>query len=147
MFSKNSKIAFVLMALFAILAIDAAAQWSPGGAMAYVGDFNLAGTKVASGGEPYAIGGSMMNNMPMNNPSLNNSSMSNASLNNSSIVNSQPVNPQPAAQLVATMDLSRYARDRSSGNLSGYTNIMYPIAESGGFTATTAGSGGCGCGG
>ncbi len=145
MFSKNSKIAFVLLALFATLAIDAAAQWSPGGAMAYMGDFNLAGTKVASGGEPYAIGGSMMNNMPMNNPSLNNSSMNNVSLNNSSMVN-----PQPAAQPVATMDLSRYAKDRAIGNLSGYTNIMYPIAESGGFTATTAGGssgGGCGCGG
>jgi hypothetical protein len=141
MFSKNSKLAFVLMALFAILAIDAAAQWSPGGSMVYMGDFNLPGRTTSGGQAPYVIGGSMMNNMPMNNPSLNNSSLINASLNNSSVENSQP-----AAQPVATMDLSRYAKDRAGGNLAGYTNIMYPIAESGGFTASTAGGSGCGCG-
>ncbi|HWQ20245.1 MAG TPA: hypothetical protein VN455_10750 [Methanotrichaceae archaeon] len=50
-------------------------------------------------------------------------------------------------QTPAVINLSNYATDRRNNNLTGYTNIMYPIAESAGFTASAAGGGGCNCGG
>jgi hypothetical protein len=48
---------------------------------------------------------------------------------------------------VPVMDLSRYAKDRLNKKLGGYRNIIYPMAESSGFSATTSSGsgGGCGC--
>lgn len=54
------------------------------------------------------------------------------------------------APSLVPIDLSGYASDRAKNNLTGYRNILYPLSESRGFTATVAGGGGgggCGCGG
>ena len=46
------------------------------------------------------------------------------------------------------LDISRYASDLHNNNLTGFTNIMYPFAESIGTTASASSGGGvCGCGG
>ena len=124
--------ALILEVLFVFMAFNASAQWSPGGMMVYMGDLNLAGSPGSSGKAPYSLGSPLMN-LPMNNSSMSNSSMNNSTMN--------------SAPALVPLDLSRYASDRANKNLSGYKNIMYPIAESRGSTATTAsGAGGCGCG-
>lgn len=125
-----------------------------------------------SSGSPASSGGlgssssQLANDVTVNNPSMNNSSMNNSSLDNSSInnasMNAVPTNAMPLniasmdaastaePQTVAVLDLSSYAKDRVKGDLTGYTNIMYPFAESKGSTTSTAGGGGggggCGCG-
>ncbi len=127
-----SKIALnILGLLFVFMIFDACAQWSPGGTMVYMGDLNLAGSSGASGSTPYALG-----SIPIGLP-VNNSSMNSSFINNSTI--------DTASSALMPLDLSRYAGDRASKNLTGYKNIMYPIAESRGSTASTAGAGGCGC--
>jgi hypothetical protein len=78
----------------------------------------------------------------LNNLSLNNSSSNNSS-SNDSLLNSSPIESSKSVQPI---DLSGYSQDRRNKNLAGYKNIMYPIAESRGSTASTTG-GGCGCGG
>ncbi len=105
----------------------------------------------------------LTNDMTVNNSSMNNSSMNNSSLDNSSIdnasMNAAPTNAMPVnvasmnaassvePRTVEVLDLSSYAKDRVKGDLTGYTNIMYPFAESKGSTTSTAGGGGCGgCG-
>lgn len=120
-----------------LMAFDACAQWSPGGMMAYVGDLNLAGTKASSGVAPYVIGG------------FHTSQASQALQNNSSINGSAMDNVSTGGDVLKPLDLSNYSGDRMRRSLAGYKNIMYPIAESAGFTATTAAGstgGGCGCG-
>jgi len=148
--------ALALGVMFMALAFNAQAQWSPGGAMVYMGDLNLAASSALGGKIVPALGGSQetsaaMNNTLMDNSSLNNST-TNATLDNSTIVS--PSTAVPCAGAAESsgkkiLDLSGYARDRTNRNLAGYTNIMYPISGSRGTTTSTAGGGGCGggCGG
>lgn len=135
MISKKIAVIIGLMA-FVVLTFEACAQWTPGGMAINFGGFDLGSSASAesSGIKPYMIGSQFANSLPSNNLTMNNSSMNSSS-------------PQPAALPIA--DLSSYGKDRREGNLKGYTNIMYPLAESAGFTATAAGGsgGGCGCGG
>lgn len=162
MFSK--KMTLAVAALLAFFFLDACAQWSPGGTVVYMGDLNLAGDVGQSESGVYVIGssgsqsslgssvGPLMNDVPMDNSSMSNSSLNNSSINNASVsdtsINSVFVNDASIEepQALAVMDLSSYAKDRAKGNLTNYTNIMYPLA--GLSTASTAGGGGgggCGC--
>jgi hypothetical protein len=151
--------ALALGVMFIALASNGSAQWSPGGAMVYMGDLNLAASSASSGKALQDLGGSQatsaeLNNSLVNSSSLNSSSL-NATLDNSTEgSNAATVNPaamSPSADNAKTpakgiIDLSGYARDRTNRNLAGYTNIMYPISGSRGTTTSTAGGGGCGCG-
>jgi len=127
-FSRNIKV--LLVAAF-IMAFNATAQWSPGSMMVYMGDLNLASHSAFGGAAPYVIG---------NAQTIQQSLMNNSSANNTVAISKTGLMP---------LDLSKYAGDRINKSLEGYTNIIYPISESAGFTASTAGggsSGGCGCG-
>lgn len=125
-------IGMLLVAAAIIMAFNACAQWSPGGMMVYMGDLNLAGAAGTGGAAPYTIGSAMTSQPALNNSSLNNTTMS-----------------AIGASGLAPLDLSHYGSDRVQGDLAKYKNIMYPIAESRGSTASTAGGasggGGCGC--
>ncbi|VVB73068.1 Uncharacterised protein [uncultured archaeon] len=127
-----------------VLSWNACAQWSPGGTMVYMGDLNLARSSVSSGSAPYTVGGPSTSQASQNN-STQNETVNNATMNNTASNNAVPVNSldikSPGLQ---PLDLSHYASDRTSKNLKGYKNIMYPISESRGSTATTASGGGCG---
>ena len=141
--------ALALSFLFIALDFNASAQWSPGGAMVYMGDLNLAASSVSNGKAVQALGGSQAISAPTNNSSLNNSSINGTTIDNSTLVGPSIVVPcagtsQPSGKKI--LDLSGYARDRTNKNLAGYTNIMYPISGSRGSTTSTAG-GGSGCGG
>jgi hypothetical protein len=130
-FMKFSRIVKVLLVAAFIMALSATAQWSPGGMMAYMGDLNLASPSAFSGAAPYAIGNAQTNHQSLTN---------NSSANSTSAIRKTGLIP---------LDLSKYAGDRINKSLEGYTNIIYPITESAGFTASTAAggsSGGCGCG-
>jgi len=131
--------ALALGVMFIALAFNASAQWSPGGAMVYMGDLNLAASSASSGKVVQALGGSQAIQAPTNNSSLNNSS-----INGTTIVVPCAGTSQSSGKKI--LDLSGYARDRTNNNLAGYTNIMYPISGSRGSTTSTAGGGG-GCGG
>jgi hypothetical protein len=129
----SRKIEFMALELLLItLAFNACAQWSPGEMMVYLGDLNLAGSPGSIGAATYPVVGSPLINLPMNNSSMGISSINNSTMNSASVL--------------VPLDLSRYASNRANKNLAGYTNIMYPLAESRGSTASTAGGGGCGCG-
>ncbi len=130
MFSKKIEL-MALGLLFITLAFNACAQWSPGGMMVYMGDLNLAGTPGSIGVATPSISSSLIN-LPMNNSSMSNSSINNSTMN--------------SALVLVPLDLSRYASNRANKNLTGYKNIMYPLSESRGSTASTTGGGGCGCG-
>jgi hypothetical protein len=132
-FSIKGTAALVVLVLSCLFVFTAAAQWTPGGMAINFGGFDLGSSASAesSGIKPYVIGNQFANSLPSNNLTMNNSSMNSSS-------------SQPAALPIA--DLSNYGKDRREGNLKGYTNIMYPIAESAGFTATAAGGGGSGGG-
>jgi len=125
MFSKK-----LAAAAFAVLLIcgmfEVSAQWSPMKTEINLGSFKLASSPVLP--EP--------DRSPAQSTLANNTTINATLMNNSTSV-------LPALEII---DLSGYSKDRLSRNLAGYTNIMYPIAESGGFTATTSGGGGCGCG-
>jgi len=97
---------------------------------------------------PYSIG-SMATKVPSVDSLPANSSPINGPSVNATMVNVSSINrpPAKALQTPAAINLSNYASDRRNKNLTGYTNIMYPIAESAGFTASAAGGGGCNCGG
>jgi len=147
--------AVALGVMFIALAYSASAQWSPGGAMVYMGDLNLVASSASSGSAAQALGGSQEIQAPTNNSSLNNSSLNNSSINATTMDNStafSPVDVLPSASATELsgkkiLDLSGYARDRTNKNLTGYKNIMYPITGSRGSTTSTAGGGGgCGCG-
>jgi hypothetical protein len=164
--AKNA--AAVLLVVFFALAINASAQWSPGGAMVYMGDLNLAASSVSSGKDVPSSSSSPAQ-AAMNNSSMSNSSLNNVSINANSTENSNATG-QNAVQSPAVsgsgqikptdttsavdaspgkevLDLSGYSRDRVNRNLAGYTNIMYPISGSRGTTTSTSGGGGCGgCG-
>lgn len=162
--TKNT--AVVLLIMFFALAFNASAQWSPGGAMVYMGDLNLAASSVSSGKDVQALGGSpvmaIANDTSMSNSSSNSTSMNatstdgldatgtNAVLSPAGLENG-PVDPSDTSQAADSpgkkvLDLSGYSRDRVNRNLAGYTNIMYPISGSRGTTTSTAGGGGCGGG-
>ncbi|MDM7913355.1 MAG: hypothetical protein QUS09_09685, partial [Methanotrichaceae archaeon] len=104
--------------MFGLLTFNACAQWAPGRMVINLGGFELGSTA----------------SLTMNSSTVNNTTVNNTTVNSL----------QPTA--LPIVDLSSYGKDRRDGNLKGYTNIMYPLAESAGFTATAAGSGG-GCGG
>ncbi len=127
----DNKHVAILGFLFVLMTLNASAEWSPGETMVYMGDLNLAGSSGTIGSEPYALGSAPIN-LPMNNSTMGNSSINNSTMSN-------------APSALMPLDLSRYAGARASKNLTGYKNIMYPIAESRGSTASTAGAGGCGC--
>ncbi len=143
------------------LASNASAQWSPGGAMVYMGDLNLEASFAMSGKNVHPLGGSPEIQAPTNNSSTNNSSLNSSMINGTSIdksttqsSNDLAVNlnavPSSADDAEPTgkeiLDLSGYSRDRTNRNLAGYTNIMYPITGSRGTTTSTAGGAGCGGG-
>jgi hypothetical protein len=132
--------AVALGVMFIALAYSASAQWSPGGAMVYMGDMNLVASSASSGSAAQALSGSQEIQAPTNNSSLNNSSI------NATTVDVLPsaTAAEPSGKKI--LDLSSYARDRTNKNLAGYKNIMYPITGSRGSTTSTAGGGG-GCGG
>ncbi len=138
-------IRYSLFALL-ILAGCASAQWSPGGQMAYVGDLTLAGSSFSA--ESAASGGSADGNNRSANATLVNQTLPEAAPGNTSSEEAAASLSSPA-QIARpdVLDLSAYSRDRANKNLAGYKNIMYPISESRGSTASTAGGGsGCGCG-
>lgn len=147
MFSQRI-VALVLAGLFAVIVLNACAQWSPAKTVVNLGDLSLAG-KGASGA-PRATDSSLadnplMNESSTNNWAMNNSSLNNPAMNNSSINNLILNSSIKGATSMQPIDLSGYSQDRRNKNLAGYKNIMYPIAESRGSTASTTG-GGCGCG-
>ncbi|MFZ2471561.1 MAG: hypothetical protein WAW52_06420 [Methanothrix sp.] len=153
--------ALVFGVMFIALAFNASAQWSPGGAMVYMGDLNLLASSASSGKAVQAPEGSPEVLAATNNSSLSNSSVNVTSMDSSNVVspmtqasdttavNSAAVKPlacaveSPGKKI---LDLSGYSRDRADKNLAGYTNIMYPISGSRGSTTSTAG-GASGCGG
>jgi hypothetical protein len=144
--------AMVLFIMFFALALNASAQWSPGGSMVYMGDLNLALSSVSSGKEVQSSGSSaasaIANNSSMSNSSLNSTSI-NATLDNLTVVSASIAIPSAVAAESSgkkVLDLSGYSRDRVNRNLAGYTNIMYPISGSRGTTTSTSGGGGCGGG-
>lgn len=135
MFSKKTTSVLATAALFGLFVFNACAQWTPGGTVINLGGFEL-GTPASA--QSVSTASYMIGNGLTNSLSSNNSTMNDSSINSS----------QPVAMPIA--DLSSYGKDRRDGNLNKYTNIMYPLAESAGFTATAAGGssggGGCGCG-
>jgi hypothetical protein len=142
--------ALALGVMFIALAFNVSAQWSPGGAMVYMGDLNLAASSASSGKAVQALGGPQEILAPKNNSSLNSSSINGTSIDNTTMASPSIVVPStvaPESSGKKTLDLSGYSRDRTNRNLSGYTNIMYPISGSRGTTTSTAGGGGgsCGC--
>jgi hypothetical protein len=148
--SNKSKVILILAVLFAFMVFDAFAAGLSGRAVVALGSVKLS---IPSGSEPQMVNNSSINvssinNISINNSTANNSSMGNLSLNNLSAKNKLIDKP---ARIVPVMDLSRYAKDRLNKSLTGYKNIMYPLAETRGSTASTGGSGGgsgggCGCG-
>ena len=147
MFSIKSTMALIALVISCAFIFSASAQWTPGGMAINFAGFDLGSSAPAtsSGVKPYMIGNQPIGNQPEISLPSNNSTMNSTLANDSSIQTQQP---QPSA--LPVVDLSGYGKDRREGNLEGYTNIMYPIAESAGFTATAAGGtgsgGGC-CGG
>ncbi len=141
MFSKKTTVALAIAALFGLFVFNACAQWTPGGMAINFGGFDLENSASAEvpSIKPYVIGNQLANSLSSDNLMMNSSTINNTSMNNTTMDNSQPAS-MPIA------DLSSYGKDRREGNLNKYKNIMYPLAEAGGFTASTAGGGG-GCGG
>jgi len=143
-FSRKMMVA-VLAALLFVMVFDVCAQWSPGKTVINLGDLNLAVPSDPTAKTPSAA------SSPITNPGVNGSDTINASMNNTTINNTltaSPIESSQPMQSAAIIDLSNYSKDRRDKNLGGYKNIMYPIAESRGSTASTSGGGsGGGCGG
>jgi|WetSurSiteA1Bulk_404760.scaffolds.fasta_scaffold271411_1 hypothetical protein len=139
-FSRKMMVA-VLAALLFVMVFDVCAQWSPGKTVINLGDLNLAVPSGSTAKTPSAA------SSPIANPAGNGSDTINTSMNNTTINNTltaSPIeSPQPS-QSAAIIDLSNYSKDRRDKNLTGYKNIMYPLAEARGSTTSTTG-GGCGC--
>jgi hypothetical protein len=148
LFLKKPQMALVLMMLLAFLVLDVYAADLPGKTVVALGSVKF-DTSAASEHQMVnnsSINVSSINNISIDNSTANNSSMGNLSINNLSAKDRPIDEPAPA---VPVMDLSRYAKDMHNKSLTGYKNIIYPMAESRGFTASTGGSGsggGCGCG-
>ena len=147
----------LLAALLTLLSISASAQWSQGGSMVYVGDMNLMASSFSAGNaqkavvapsEPLAANNTTENSTSENSTSSNNV-LQNANAAGQTATISSSLIPSAVAGESAgkpVLDLSNYAGDRTKGNLTGYTNIMYPITGSRGTTTSTSGGGGA-CGG
>ncbi len=141
MFQKKIAVTLIALALSCAFIFTASAQWTPGGLAINFAGFDLGSSGSApagsSGIKPYMIG---LGNEPVVGLLSNNSTANSSSIDSTgSLLPALPV-----------ADLSGYGKDRRDKNLARYTNIMYPLAESAGFTATAAGGsggGGCGCGG
>jgi hypothetical protein len=156
MFSTKMAFALIALALSFAFVFSASAQWTPGGMAINFGGFDLGSAPTESSGiKPYMIGN---HPLPLQTaqadivlPSNSTTTANSTDINSS--ISQQPIQlpaeqPQPSA--LPVVDLSGYGKNRREGNLEGYTNIMYPIAESAGFTATAAGGSGSGggcCGG
>lgn len=130
MFSKNAAACMALAAVLVTCLFAASAQFAP-----MKTEINLGSLKLQSGAEEEEATAPEAQVSFANNTTLNNTAI-NATLNSS-------ISESPEKKAI---DLSTYSKDRLSGNLTGYTNVMYPISEGSGFTATTSGGGGCGCG-
>jgi hypothetical protein len=147
LFSNRLKSSLFLLLLFTFLVLGAQSAESSGKTVMHLGSFKLTSSPAV------VANNSSMNNSSINGTSLNNSSANNTSINNSmSNVPIKTLDEKPmdtSAPLVPAVDLSHYGMDRKNKSLTGYRNIMYPMGESSGFTASTAsgGGGGCGCGG
>ncbi|VVB64439.1 Uncharacterised protein [uncultured archaeon] len=147
MFSNKPRAAFVLTVLFAFLVLGSQAAEPPAKPVLQLGSFKLAGSQSVLANNS-SISNSSINNIQINNSTINNSSMSKVPIDNVSINGKQMDISAPAVPVV---DLSHYGNDRKNKSLTGYRNIMYPMGESSGFTASTGGSGsgggggGCGC--
>jgi hypothetical protein len=144
-FSRKMMVAVLAVLLF-VMVFDVCAQWSPGKTVINMGDLNLA---VPPGATAKAQSPA---SSPIINPAGNGSDTINASMNNTTINNTltaSPIESSQPMQSAALIDLSNYSKDRRGKNLTGYKNIMYPIAEARGSTASaTSGGGsggGCGC--
>lgn len=150
MIMNSTRQAFVLLAAILMLfCISASAQWSQGGSMVYVGDLNLVASSFSSGNAQKDSTGSfepVAANNTTENGTLQNSNTTSQTATISSALVPSAVAGESAGKPV--LDLSNYASDRTKSNLTGYTNIMYPISGSRGSTTSTAGGsgGGCGCG-
>lgn len=142
MFSR--KLVVVLAIAACLLISGGHAQSIPGESSVNLGALTQSSFSGLAGTSPYMIG-SMATKVPsMDSSPANNSSVNGTMMNVSSI----NLPSAKALQTPPVINLSNYATDRRNNNLSGYTNIMYPIAESAGFTASAAGGGGgCNCGG
>ena len=149
-------VVIVLLAIFTFLVLDAYATWSPTRSEVNLAAFKLLGSSSTGSGESSpSITNQQKDNLSTN-KSVANSSMMNNSINNSlidttlmnisSINNSAKTSPTRSSQSVwSPVDLSNYGFGRMHNDLTGYRNIMYPMAESRGSSASTAGGGGC-CG-
>ena len=147
---NSTRYAIVLLAaIFMVLAISASAQWSQGGSMVYMGDLNLVASSFNSGNAEKGVA-APTEPLAANNTTENLTSQNNDTINQTAAVSAALVPSAVAAEPTgkAVLDLSNYASDRTKSNLTGYTNIMYPITGSRGSTTSTAGgiSGACGCG-
>lgn len=150
MIMNSTRYAIVLLAaIFMVLAISASAQWSQGGSMVYLGDLNLVASSFNSGNAEKGVA-APTEPLAANNTTENLTSQNNDTINQTAAVSAALVPSAVAAEPTgkAVLDLSNYASDRTKSNLTGYTNIMYPITGSRGSTTSTAGgiSGACGCG-
>ncbi len=125
--------------LLALLASNACAIWTPMTTTVNLGGLSLDDSIGSSGAKAYQIGSA---SVPLvETPSANQSSNS----SDTSESNISVMNLTAEAVPLEAVDLSNYAEDRHNKTLAGYKNIMYPLSESSGFTATTSGGGGCGC--
>ncbi len=79
--TKFAVTALGFMIIFLLIAFNAAAQWSPGGEMVYMGDLNLAAPSVSGGTASQAVGGTQLNQLSMNNSTMNNMTINNTSMN------------------------------------------------------------------
>jgi hypothetical protein len=144
-FSRKMMVAVLAVLLF-IMVFDVCAQWPPGKTVINLGDLNLAVPPKPTAETPAG-------DSPITNPEGNSSDTINASMNNTTINNTLTARPieslQPKqSEAITIIDLSNYSKDRRDKNLGGYKNIMYPIAEARGSTASASsggGGGGCGC--
>jgi len=168
--------ALILATALAILGTGALAQ-QQGGTVVYMGDLNqlvplessaASRDSVQFPGEPagaQAIYGTL-NNSSTNTSAINVSTINASIMNTSSKANLAPIAQEDSSRRAVSvmvepqalgessgkevLDLTRYSADRANKNLTGYTNIMYPITGSRGTTASTSGGGGggggCGCG-
>lgn len=141
----------VLAVIFLALACIASAQWSQGGDMVYLGDLSLVASSLSADGSAKIPAASGMDANAANNTTQNRTASDNNTINVTSedlvpvsLGTAKPSAAEPSSKPI--LDLSAYAKDRAKNNLTGYTNIMYPIAGSRGSTTSTSSGGGC-CGG
>ena len=156
--SRKPLVVIALLAIFTFLALDAYATWSPTRSEVNLAAFKLLGSSSTGSGESSPS----ITNQPKDNLSINtslvNSSMKNNSINHSlidtTLMNISSINNSAtkasqttSSQSVSSpVDLSNYGIGRLHKNLTSYRNIMYPMAESRGSSASASSGGGC-CGG